>query len=83
VWSTNRLRFEGLTVWRRFQTAIATGTCFFILVYQYFQQIHTKIIVFNFFSITNFVATRVKAVCFLAEQTATMFIIDYYLMTFV
>jgi len=43
VWPTNRLRFEGLTVWRRFQTANATGTCLVILVYQYCQQIYKKI----------------------------------------
>jgi hypothetical protein len=67
----------------RVQTAIAAGTCFVILVYQYCQQIYTKIIAINFFSVINFVATRVKAVLLLAKQTAPLFIIDYYLMTFV
>jgi hypothetical protein len=70
-------------VWRREQTAIDAGTCFVILVYQYCQQIYTKIIAINFFCIIKFVATRVKAVLLLAKQTAALFIIDFYLMTFV
>ena len=64
-------------------TAIAVETCFVILVYQYNQQTDMKIVGVNFFSIINFVATCVKAVRFPAKQTTPLFVIDYYLMTFV